>query len=223
MGQIQQVETFTTVAGCDSIVTVTLSELAVITNSINPTICSNATYLYDGTTYDANNTSRTHVFASAYGCDSTVTINVTIQNTITSTLDTTVCNGGSIIVNGTIYNGANPTGQETFNLSGGCDSIVTINLVELNPIVNSINPTICANGTYSYNGTIYDSSNTTGTHVFTSAYGCDSTVTITLNIQNAITNDFSATICYGDSIVINDIQWGKSSRSRNFYSTKWLR
>ena len=196
-------ETFTTMAGCDSIVTVTLTELAVITHSITPTICSNSTYLYDGVTYDANNTTGTHVFTSAFGCDSTVSINVNVQNTLTSTLDTTVCNGVSIVVNGTTYNGANPTGQETFTLLGGCDSIVTINLTELNPIVNTITPTICANGSYQYDGTTYDTSNTTGTHTFTSAYGCDSTVTIALNIQNVITNDFSATLCYGDSVVIN--------------------
>ena len=63
-------------------------------------------------------------------------------------LDTTLCNGGSIVVNGTTYDGSNPTGQETFTLAGGCDSIVTITVTELAAITNSINPTICSNGSY---------------------------------------------------------------------------
>ena len=51
-----------------------------------------------------------------WGCDSTVTVTLTIQNVINTNIDTTLCNGGSIVVNGTTYNGSNPTGQETFTL-----------------------------------------------------------------------------------------------------------
>ena len=150
--------------GCDSIVTITVTELAAITNSINPTICSNGSYVYDGVTYDANNTTGTHIFTSALGCDSTVTVTLTIQNVINTNLDTTLCNGG-FIVNGTTYDGSNPTGQEIFTLAGGCDSIVTITVTEL-AITNSINPTICSNGSYVYDGVTYDANNTTGTHIY---------------------------------------------------------
>ena len=198
-------ETFTLAGGCDSIVTITVTELAAITNSINPTICSNGSYVYDGVTYDANNTTGTHIFTSALGCDSTVTVTLTIQNVINTNLDTTLCNGGSIVVNGTTYDGSNPTGQETFTLAGGCDSIVTITVTELAAITNSINPTICSNGSYVYDGVTYDANNTTGTHIFTSALGCDSTVTVTLTIQNQITHNIETTICYGDSIVVNGV------------------
>ena len=196
-------ETFVLANGCDSIVSVTVTELPPITNSINPTICSNGNYVYDGVTYDANNTSGTHIFTSALGCDSTVTVTLTIQNVINSNIDTTLCNGGSIVVNGTTYNGSNPTGQETFTLPGGCDSVVSITVTELGPITNSINPTICSNSSYVYDGVTYDSSNTTGTHVFTSALGCDSTVTITLTLQNVIYSTVDTTLCNGGSIVVN--------------------
>ena len=92
-------------------------------------------------------------------------------NTINTNLDTTLCNGESIVVNGTTYNGANPTGQETFVLANGCDSIVSVTVTELPTITNSINPTICSNGSYVYDGVTYDANNTTGTHIFTSALG----------------------------------------------------
>ena len=191
------------VNGCDSIVSITLTELPVITNSINPTICSNGSYVYDGTTYNSSNTTGVHVFTSASGCDSTVTLTLNIQSVITTTLDTTICFGSSIIVNGTTYDGFNSSGQETFVLGTGCDSIVNITITELPVITNSINPTICSNGSYVYDGTTYNSSNTTGVHVFTSASGCDSTVTLTLNIQSVITTTLDTTICFGSSIIVN--------------------
>ena len=59
------------------------------------------------------------------------------------------------MVNGTTYDGSNPTGQEIFTLAGGCDSIVTITVTEL-AANNSINPTICSNGSYVYDGVTYD-------------------------------------------------------------------
>lgn len=204
-------ETFTLPGGCDSVVSITVTELGPITNSINPTICSNGSYVYDGVTYDSSNTTGTHVFTSALGCDSTVTITLTLQNVIYSTVDTTLCNGGSIVVNGTTYNGANPTGQETFILPGGCDSIVNITVTELAPITNIINPIICSNGSFVYDGITYDSSNTTGTHIFTSSFGCDSTVTVAVTIQNQITNNIEETICFGDSIIVNGTTYNASN------------
>ena len=197
------VETITTSAGCDSVVTVTVTELAAITNTINPTICASGNYIYDGTTYDTSNLTGIHVFSSVTNCDSTVTITLNIQNSINTNLDTTLCNGESISVNGNIYNGANPTGQEVFSLLSGCDSIVDITITELLPITNSINPTICSNSTYDYAGTTYDSSNTNGVHVFTSSLGCDSTVTITLTLQSIINTTIDTLICSGESVEFN--------------------
>ena len=62
MEVIRQVKRHLISWGCDSIVTITVTELAAITNSINPTICSNGSYVYDGVTYDANNTTGTHTY-----------------------------------------------------------------------------------------------------------------------------------------------------------------
>ena len=216
-------ETFVLANGCDSIVSVSVTELPTITNSINPTICSNGSYVYDGVIYDATNTTGTHIFTSALGCDSTVTVTLTIQNVINTNIDTTLCNGGSIVVNGTTYNGSNPTGQGkrppnfySFRSSYGCDSthiftIVNITVTELAPITNIINPIICSNGSFVYDGITYDSSNTTGTHIFTSTFGCDSTVTVAVTIQNQITNNIEETICFGDSIIVNGTTYNASN------------
>ena len=88
--------------------------------------------MYDGITYDSSNTTGTHIFTSTFGCDSTVTVAVTIQNQITNNIEETICFGDSIIVNGTTYNASNPTGQEIITLPSGCDSVINISITELN-------------------------------------------------------------------------------------------
>ena len=139
-----------------------------------------------------NNDDRGHVRIFKESCDSYTTI------------DTTVCFGFSATINGNLYNAANPTGIDTFNLIGGCDSIVYINLTESQEINDTIFQSICAGETFIYDGTVYDSTNLSGTHSYINNLGCDSTITILINIQYTINSNIDSTLCEGDSLVINN-------------------
>ncbi len=156
------------------------------------TICSNESITVNGTTYDATNTSGTETFINggANGCDSIVTINLTILPAPTGSETSTICNNESITVNGTVYDATNPTGTEVFANGGvnGCDSTVTISLNVLSAVTGSETSTICNNESIMVNGTLYDVTNPTGTEVFANAgaNGCDSTVTVNLTILPAI-------------------------------------
>jgi len=114
---------------------------------------------------------------------------------LTGSVTNTICNNDSIVVNGTIYNANNPSGTEVFVNGGanGCDSTVTVNLNVLQPLTGSNNSTICANESITINGTIYNANNSTGTEVFTNIgpNGCDSTVTVNLNVLPAIDNSIT--------------------------------
>nr|MBX2873057.1 CSLREA domain-containing protein [Saprospiraceae bacterium] len=59
------------VNGCDSVVTITLSFLPSAQGTFETTICENANILFNGTTYDSNNTMGTEILAgqAANGCD----------------------------------------------------------------------------------------------------------------------------------------------------------
>jgi surface protein len=128
------------VNGCDSTVTVNLNVLPALTSTNTTTICNNESVVINGTTYNAANPSGTEVFANVgvNGCDSTVTVNLNVLPALTSTNTTTICNNENVVINGTNYNAANPTGIELFVNIGvnGCDSIVTVSLNVL-PAINT--------------------------------------------------------------------------------------
>ena len=78
------------------------------------------------------------------GCDSTRTIRLTIlAPVITSSVDTTICNGLS-------FEGFNTTGTYVRNLTtaSGCDSTRTIRLNVLPAFTSSVDTTICAGDSF---------------------------------------------------------------------------
>jgi hypothetical protein len=94
------------------------------------TSCGSFTWI-DGNTYTENNNTATYNFAggAASGCDSLLTLNLTINNPTTGVDTRTACNSFTWI-NGITYTANNNTA--TYNIIGGaangCDSLVTLNL-----------------------------------------------------------------------------------------------
>ncbi|THU30356.1 hypothetical protein FAM09_29815, partial [Niastella caeni] len=96
--------------------------------------------------------------------------------------------------NGNIYN-ASGTYKDTLVNGAGCDSIVTLTLNVNQAVTGTQTEIICASQLpYTWNGNTYNSA---GTYKDTlvSASGCDSIVTLTLNVNPAVTGSETATIC----------------------------
>jgi hypothetical protein len=119
----------------------------------------------------------TAIFASPGSANTCCTI-------LTGTNNTTICAEDSITINGTVYYASNSTGTEVFSLASGCDSTVTVALNVLAPKTGIVNTSINSNDNIVINGTTYNSSNLSGTEIFTNvgSNSCDSTVTITLSV-----------------------------------------
>lgn len=106
------------------------------------TSCGSFTWI-DGNTYTENNNTATFNFAggAASGCDSLVTLNLTINNPSAGIDTRTACNSFTWI-NGSTYTASNNTA--TYNITGGaangCDSLVTLNLTITG--VTNLNTTI---------------------------------------------------------------------------------
>lgn len=197
------VENLNSVLGCDSMVTTTITIDSALVGNFTATICNGDSMLVNGTTYNAANPTGTEVFTAANGCDSTVSVNINVLPILTGSMTGTICTGDSMVINGTTYSATNSSGTEVLTSFDGCDSTVSINLNVIPTLTGSFTSTICTGDSVFVNGMLYDAANSTGTEVFTSVDGCDSTVTVNLNVLPVATGSYSDTICTGDTVIIN--------------------
>jgi hypothetical protein len=115
--------------------------------AVSASICQGQSYNFGTQTLTASGVYNQTLLAST-GCDSLVTLTLTVNTIATSTLTETVPNGGSLTVCGQVYNA---TGTYTKVCAGaaanGCDSVVTLNLtVEPAVSVTIGNRNACAVG-----------------------------------------------------------------------------
>lgn len=144
-------DTLVSISGCDSIVNLTLAALSPSSSTINAGICQGDSYTLGSQTLTTSGT-YTEIIPNAAGCDSTITLNLTVNSATTSSETLIVCENvyqfGSQTLNAT------GTYTETFANVAGCDSVVTLNLtmnppVSLTAIASGV--TINASGSASIN------------------------------------------------------------------------
>ncbi|MCE3296581.1 MAG: hypothetical protein K0R65_2295 [Crocinitomicaceae bacterium] len=172
-------------SGCDSIVTLDLTVHSPTTGIDTRTACVSYTWI-NGVTYSASNNTATHTIAGGNinGCDSTVTLNLTIIQPGTSTDVQTAC-GSYTWMNGVTYFGSNSTATYTIagGAANGCDSIITLNLTILPLATGTDTHVDCGPFTW-IDGNTYTSSNSSAVFVIPggAANGCDSIVELDLTI-----------------------------------------
>ncbi len=131
----------------------------------------------------------THTLQTIHGCDSVITLHLTLEDAITNEFSATGC--GSYTWNNITYQQSGNYTQ-TFTAVNGNDSVVTLHLTILEPVSNEFSDTACE--VYVWNGTSYTISGNY-TQTFTAANGCDSTVTLHLTVNSASSSDFTETAC----------------------------
>src|SRR5678816_3887269 len=185
----------TSAAGCDSITTLNVIVNSVATSTTDTTVCQsvlpfdwNSQSITDAGTYTAN-------LVSASGCDSVATLNVVINNVVTSTADTTVCqsalpfdwNGQSITAAGTY--------TANFTSAAGCDSITTLNVIVNSVATSTTDTTVCQSALpFNWNGQSITGAGTYTANL-TSAAGCDSVATLNVIINSVVTSTTDTTVC----------------------------
>lgn len=144
----------------------------------------------------------TDTIPNAAGCDSIITINLTIQNPSTSTLDTISCT--SYTAPSGIVHTTSGIFSDTIPNAAGCDSIITINLTITQPTTSSIAPNICSNSYTAPDGQVYSQSGTY-TAIIPNTAGCDSTITINLTLTPApiVNAGADQVICEGSSVTLS--------------------
>ena len=173
-------------------------------NSLTVTDCKG--YTLNGYTY-TNSGIYTQTITNSGGCDSIITLNLTIDNTISADYaDEYVTTCGAYTwrchINGSC--GSYTTQCLTFNSSGvyqdivtrpnSCDSIITLHLTITPPIFSTITQSIC-------NGQTYDGHGSSGTYIDTlvATNGCDSIRTLQLTVLSKSFSTIAETICDGQT------------------------
>src|SRR5690554_3978376 len=186
--------------GCDSTVTLDLTINNPTTGTDVQTACGSFTWI-DGVTYTADESLATHtiVGGAANGCDSIVTLDLTINNSTTGTDVQTACES-FIWIDGNTYTADVNDGSVTHTIVGGdingCDSTVTLDLTINNPTTGTDVQTACGSFTW-IDGVTYTADESLATHTIVggAANGCDSIVTLDLTINNSTTGTDVQTAC----------------------------
>jgi|GEM_PF-760725 len=156
--------------------------------SSSQTVSACGSYTVNGHTYTSGGT-YTQVISNAAGCDSIITLNITITPGPAASITRTAC--GSYTLNGQTYT-TSGTYTQIRPSGGGCDTTLTLNLTIKQPTTSTITQTACSS--YTLNGTTYTSSGTY-TQLRTNAAGCDSTITLNLTIRQPTTSTLNQTAC----------------------------
>ena len=198
------VQHFHTVNNCDSMVTLHLTINKSVQTEFTATACDS--YTWNNNVYTEGGDKVQH-FQTSKGCDSTVTLHLTINNSNATILTDAVCAGTRYNANGfdTTFNVAGSYTLVRHDLNqAGCDSVTTLKL-KVNPIYNQhVTLTICETALpYTWNDITYQAGTASGSYEHTyythSISGCDSTVTLHLNISNQYVTPITVHICQGES------------------------
>lgn len=191
----------------------------VLYDTISVVVC-------DGESFMVGNDSYTYSKSGSYditipsidGCDSIVTVNLTVKPTHNISIYDTICDGRTYIWDGDVYN---TTGVYTKNYTNayGCDSIVTLYLTISAPYNHEFSALICSGETYTWDGRKY---NNTGVYTFrySSVEGCDSVVTLYLTVGETYDIEFADTICQGETYVWNKIKYTKAGSYSQSFTTQ---
>jgi hypothetical protein len=167
--------------GCDMTASINV-EVNETTYGIDvQSACDSYTWI-DGITYLESTNEPTFTLTNANGCDSIVTLNLTITYSVSTTDEVSICPSAlPYEYNEQLFSEAG-TYEVRLTAANGCDSIVAFTLNVYEGFHETINVDVCANEMpYIYEDTTL---NEAGTYTFIYPYSpCDSVVTLVLNVH----------------------------------------
>ncbi len=161
-----------------------------------------------------NMATTTYTFTPAAGqtCVLPATMQITVQPYLTGQRNVQLCEGSTYTFNGITYATSVSGVSDTIPNTGTCDSIITLNLVIHPKTYGTQQATICEGSSYLFNGQYYTSNNNTAKDTLINQWGCDSIVTLNLNVipVNPVTASETAEGC--GSLTYNGQQYTASTQ-----------
>jgi hypothetical protein len=168
--------------GCDSIITLNLTIKNSTSSTLNASACDSFYWAAKNKTYTSSNNSDTILLSNSEGCDSVITLNLTVKNSSSSTLNASACGSFHWAAKNKTYTSSNNSDTILLSNSEGCDSVVTLNLTVKNSSSSTLNASACGSFYWAAKNKTYTSSNNSDTILLSNSEGCDSVVTLNLTI-----------------------------------------
>ena len=128
--------TSTNVAGCTHTETLDLT-INNSTSSIDTHVaCDEFMWNCDGNLYTSSNNTATYTYTNTSGCDSVVTLDLTINNSTSNTTQVSVCDSYTWAIDGNTYTNSGTYTDVSTN-TDGCDHTETLDLT-INSVIASI-------------------------------------------------------------------------------------
>ena len=192
-------DSLTTIMGCDSITTTSLTVNPSYFTASQIDICPGDSVLIYGNLQGATGVYYDSLITTT-GCDSIFMTGLTVNPTYFSAPQINICEGDSIFAGG-MFQTTNGVYYDSLSTSAGCDSI-TITSLTVNPTYFSIAQlTICDGDSVLIYGNFQG---TTGTYYdsLTSGAGCDSVRATSLTVNSSYLFSSQTSICEGESVLI---------------------
>ena len=171
--------------GCDSVVVLNLSVTPVEEIMTIDTICYGNSVVWNGVEYDRTGVYSDTLVSKLTGCDSIITLVLYVKEAIRVELTKNICFGESYQFGAQTITETG-TYTEQFVTESGCDSIVILKATVLPDLRTTINATI-KDGERYYDDN-FEGLSVAGTYTneLVSVDGCDSTITLILEVGTGI-------------------------------------
>ena len=191
-----------TTLGCDSIVTTNLAVNPIFSSTQNSIICQGDSVFFGGNSI-GNSGTFVDSLLTIFGCDSVLTLNLTVNPSFQVIQNISICSGDSIFLAGN-FQTASGVYTDSLQTTLGCDSLIITNLV-VNATFNDSTAVAICQGDSIFLGGNFQQNPGVFIDNLQSVSGCDSVVTTNLSVNPipTITASNDTTIEACGSVQIN--------------------
>jgi hypothetical protein len=202
-------DTLKTIHGCDSLIFLRLHVNQPTFGIENQIACDQFYWKNNGLTYTQSGTYKDTLF-NTVGCDSIVTLNLTIKKSTRNSISVTSCNNYSWWQNGKTYKKSGNYYDTILN-AVGCDSIVELKLTIISSFDRTESMTTCTKYTWKVNNQTYFKSGKYSHIVKSKNTGvCDSIYYLNLTISNTLYGKETIRTCESYKWPANNVTYKSS-------------
>jgi len=206
-----------TIGVCSSSDTINVNVIpTVYTNLADVEVCQGDSALIFGN-YETVAGTYNQVLTAASGCDSILVQELIVHPNYVVPQSLAICQGDSVILGG-IYQYTAGTYYDTLQSVNTCDSIIATTLIVNPTFTINTSAAICQGDSIMLGGA-YQTVAGVYTDVYSTIFGCDSTVNTTLNINPTYSINQNIEICFGDSIMLGGAYQNSSGVYTDVYSS----